>query len=131
MAAEQLPVELILARGFVSNLTTAAFLVDQSGRLVFYNDAAGDLLGVRFEEAGEMGPDEWGTRFAPVDETGQAIPVEELPLARAIRGRPAHARFRIRSDDGAEHDIEVSAFPILGTGGQKGSLAAFWPVETD
>jgi PAS domain-containing protein len=131
MASEQLPLELILARGFVSNLATPAFLVDRDGRLVFYNDAAGELLGVRFEEAGEMGPEEWGTRFEPVDAAGGEIPVEDLPLARAMRGRPAHAQFRIRSVDGAEQDIEVSAFPILGTGGQRGSLAAFWPAETD
>ena len=131
MASEQLPLELILARGFVSNLTTAAFLVDQGGRLVFFNDAAGELLGVRFEEAGEMGPEEWGTRFGPMDEAGRPIPVDDLPLSRAMEGRPAHARFRIRSADGGEHDLEVSAFPILGTGGQRGSLAAFWPVEKD
>src|SRR5436309_3102501 len=43
-----------MARGFVANLTTPAFLVDQAGVLVFFNEAAGELLGVQFEEAGPI-----------------------------------------------------------------------------
>jgi PAS domain-containing protein len=129
MAAEQHPIELILARGFIANLATPAFLVDVEGSLVFYNDAAGELLGVRFEEAGEMGPQEWGTRFEPLDAEGRPIPVEDLPLSRAMAGYPKHARLQIRSARGDEREIEVSALPILGTGGQKGALAVFWSVE--
>ena len=48
----QRPLELILARNFLSSVSTAAFLVDGEGMIVFYNEAAGDLLGPRFEEAG-------------------------------------------------------------------------------
>ena len=54
MATDQRPVELILARGLMSNLTTPAFLVDPDGTLVFFNEAAGELLGLRYEEAGPM-----------------------------------------------------------------------------
>jgi PAS domain-containing protein len=127
MAVEQQPLELILGRGFVSNLATPAFLVDEGGRLLFYNDAAGELLGVRFEEVGEMELEEWGTRFEPVGSGGEPIPVEELPLARAVRGEPAHSQMRITSAVGEVREIEVTALPILGTGGQKGALALFWP----
>src|SRR5947207_14550257 len=63
----QQPVELIMARNLLSSLSTPAFLVDEDGVLVFYNDAAGALLGKRFEEMGRMRPDEWGTQFGPVD----------------------------------------------------------------
>ena len=126
MPPEQLPVELILARSFVSNLATPGFLVDEQGTLVFYNDAAGELLGLRFEEAGRMGQEEWGTRFSPMDSSGRQIPVEELPLSRALVGEPAHSRLAIRSDRGGSSNIEVTALPIFGTGGQKGALALFW-----
>jgi PAS domain-containing protein len=129
VTTEQQPVELILARSFVANLATPGFLVDEEGTLVFYNDAAGELLGIRFEEAGQMGPEEWGTRFEPVDADGRTIPVDELPLSRALGGQPAHASFRIRSATGEEREIEVAALPILGTGGQKGALALFWARE--
>ena len=123
---EQHPVELIMARGLVSNLTTAAFLVDSEGVLVFFNERAGELLGVHYEEAGPMAPEEWGGRFAPTDLDGEPMPVEELPLAIALRGRPAHAPMRIRSHRGDTYDIDVTAFPLEGHAGQSGALSIFW-----
>ncbi len=125
----QRPVELILARNLMSSLSTPAFLVDEDGVVVFYNEAAGALLGRRFEEAGRMGPEEWGSAFGPFDEAGAPIPLEDLPLTVALReGHPAHSSFRIRSLRGAEHEIEVSAFPIVTTEGARGAMAIFWPV---
>ncbi len=127
MAADQHPVEIIMARGMMTNLTTPAFLVDEAGNLIFFNEAAGDVLGVQFEEAGPMGPEQWGTRFEPLSLEGEPVPVEELPLAIAMSdGRPAHKLLRIRSLTGDEHRIEVSAFPIVGRTGQRGAMAIFW-----
>ena len=114
----------------MSSLSTPAFLVDEDGVLVFYNEAAGTLLGKRFEEVGKMGPEEWGTVFGPFDRDGRQIPFDELPLTIALRnGRPAHARFQIHSLDGSDHDIEVSAMPILSANGARGAMAVFWPAE--
>jgi PAS domain-containing protein len=128
----QKPVELILARNLMSSLSTPAFLVDEGGQLIFYNEAAGILLGRRFEEVGTVGPQEWGTMFGPFDENGEAIPYEELPLVVAVRqGRPSHARFTIRSTDGDVHEIEVSAFPILTAHGSQGGMAIFWPISSN
>jgi hypothetical protein len=77
-----------------------------------------------------MGPEEWGTAFGPFDENGNKIPFDELPLTIALRkGRPAHATHRIRSLDGEDHHIEVSAMPILTTEGSRGAIAIFWPAE--
>jgi PAS domain-containing protein len=126
----QRPVELILARSLLSNLSTPGFLVDEQGMVVFFNDAASVLLGVRFEEIGQMGPDQWGTAFGPFDESGRQVPLEDLPLTIALRhGRPAHARFRIRSLKGAENDIEAAAVPILTVEGTRGAMVFFWTVE--
>jgi PAS domain-containing protein len=129
MATGQKPIELILARNLMSSLSTPAFLVDEEGELVFFNDAAGALLGKRFEEVGKMTPEEWGTMFGPIDHDGTPIPFDRLPLTIALRqGRPAHSLFRIRSLDETEHEIEVSAMPIVTTGGSRGAMAIFWPV---
>jgi PAS domain-containing protein len=128
----QRPLELILARNLMSALSTPAFLVDEGGLLVFYNEAAGILLGKRFEELGTVGPDEWGTMFGPFGEDGEPIPYDELPLVRAVRGgRPAHAELSIRSTDGATHEVEVSAFPILTAHGSQGAIAVFWPTPAN
>src|SRR5919199_3826140 len=98
MTNGQRPLELILARNFLTSLSTAGFLVDESGLLIFYNESAAALLGVPFEDAGRMGPEQWGTAFGPFDESGEQVPMEALPLTIALRqGRPAHAQFTIRS----------------------------------
>jgi len=125
----QRPLELILARNLMSALSTPAFLVDEGGLLVFYNEAAGMLLGKRFEELGTVGPQEWGSLFGPFDESGEPIPYDDLPLVRAVRaGRPAHAELTVRSTDGTQHEVEVSAFPILTAHGSQGAIAVFWPA---
>jgi PAS domain-containing protein len=126
----QRSLELILARNLLSSISTPAFLVDAAGVLVFYNEAAGSLLGRRFEEAGKMTAEEWGSAFGPFDNRGQPIPFDELPLTIALReGRPAHASHCIHSHTGEQHDIEVSALPLVSTdGGFRGALAVFWPV---
>jgi PAS domain-containing protein len=127
VSAERHPVEIIMARGFMSNLTTAAFLVDREGALVFFNDAAGELLGLRFEDAGPMPAEEWGARFEPTDPGGGPLPLEELPLAIALmKSRPAHRRMVISPAEGERRCIEVSAFPVVGRGGQSGAMAIFW-----
>lgn len=132
MTPSQRPLELILARNLMSALSTPAFLVDEGGLLVFYNEAAGVLLGKRFEEMGTVGPEEWGAMFGPFDEAGEAIPYDELPLVVAVRnGRPAHADFTIRSADGTRHTVEASAFPILTAHGTRGAIAVFWPAGGD
>ena len=126
----QKPIELILARNLMSSLSTPAFLVDEGGILIFYNEAAGSLLGRRFEELGKVGPEEWGSLFGPFDDAGEPLPYDELPLVVAVReGRPAHATFRIRAADGAMQAIEASAFPILTAHGSQGAIAVFWPTE--
>ena len=126
----QKPLELILARNLMSALSTPAFLVDEGGLLVFYNEAAGTLLGKRFEELGVVGPEEWGSMFGPFDDDANPIPYDELPLVVAVRnGRPAHATFEIRSTDGHLHTVEASAFPILTPHGTHGAIAIFWPTS--
>jgi len=129
MPAAQKPLELILARNLLSSISTPAFLVDAEGTLVFFNEAAGSLVGRRFEETGALGPREWGEAFGPFDAAGDPIPWDQLPLTIALQhGRPMLSRMHIHSSSGDLHDIEVSALPIVGTEGFRGAIAIFWPV---
>jgi PAS domain-containing protein len=123
----QKPLELILARNFLTSLSTPAFLVDESGALVFYNEAAGALLGISFEEQSHMSAEEWSHAVGPFGTNGDPIPIEELPTTRALRqGRPAHGRFEVRSVTGEEYEIESTALPIVAEGGQEGAMIFFW-----
>jgi PAS domain S-box-containing protein len=127
MAMAQKPLELILARNFLTSLSTPAFLVDENGDLIFYNEAAGALLGISFEESGRMDARDWGHTLAPFDETGERTPIEDRAMTKALRrGKPAHGEFRIRSAKGDEYEIEASALPIVAEGGQEGAMIFFW-----
>jgi PAS domain-containing protein len=131
-SASQKPLELILARNLMSALSTPAFLVDEGGVLVFYNEAAGVLLGKRFEELGTVGAEEWGSLFGPLDSEDKPVPYDELPLVVAVRNnRPAHANFKIRSASGALQMVEASAFPILTAHGSRGAIGVFWPASSN
>ena len=127
---EQKPLELILARNLLSSISTPGFLVDEHNELVFYNDAAAELLGKRFEEVGRLPAEEWSAMFGPFDDGGEPIPVEELPLVVALRhNRPSYARLHVHSLNDERHEIEVAALPLVANaGGFRGALAIFWPI---
>lgn len=127
-AAAQQPLDLILARNLMSVLETPSFLVDHEGEMVFFNPAAGDMLGRSFEEIGRLSREEWN-QIGPVDAEGNPTSSEKMPLAVALReGRPAHGRFFIRTDQGKTVEVETSAVPLVSGGDFHGAMVVFWPV---
>ncbi|HEY2769411.1 MAG TPA: hypothetical protein VGI87_02540 [Solirubrobacteraceae bacterium] len=127
----QKPLELILARNLLTSISTPAFLVAQDGQLLFFNEAAGALLGRSFEETGQMPPEQWIATFGPFDDDGEPMPYESIPATQALlRDRPHHGIFRICAVDGHQ-DIAASAIPIVGAAGSSGAMVIFWPVTDE
>jgi PAS domain-containing protein len=124
--AEQV-VELIIARNLISGVALAGFIVDPEGVVVFFNDAAGELIGRRFQEVGPLGREQWSSQFGPFDEFGQLMPTGDLPLTVALRdGLPANGRFHVRKTDGELLEVEVSALPLITAQGFQGAIVVFW-----
>jgi len=122
------PLVLILARNLVASVTVAGFVTDAEGSVVFYNDAAGELLGRRFEETGRLTREEWRA-IGPVDAGGQPLDAE-APLTHVLkRNRPAHERFRICTDERGVIMVETSALPLTAADGFHGAVVLFWPSE--
>ena len=119
---------MILMKQVASYLAMPIFLVDVEGTLLFYNEPAEVLLGLRYDETGEMAMQEWGTMFIPIDADSNPLAVEQLPLAIALRERrPAHGQFFITALDGVTHDLSVTAFPLVGQNDRElGAVALFW-----
>ncbi len=126
----QKEIEVILARQLAGYLATPIFLVDPEGTLLFYNEPAEKILGRRFGETGEMPAGMWSTLFEPVDEDGQPLDPDGLPLIVALKeGRPAHRTFWIRGLDRVSRHIEVAAFPLIGQADRYlGAIAIFWEI---
>lgn len=131
-SSAQMEIELILMRQLAAYLVMPVFIVDKEGALVYYNEAAEGLLGKPYEENDEMPLHEWGTIFRPMRQDGAQVPLEELPLAIALRERrPAHlSPLIIHGEDGVERRLAVTAFPLAGHQEKElGAAAIFWEVE--
>jgi PAS domain S-box-containing protein len=126
--AGQLPIELILFRQVASYLDLPVFLVDSEGRLVYFNEPAEPLLGLRFDEVGELSMVDWLAEFRPADVDGSRLPTDAVPLVIALReARPVHARLTIVGLDGVRRAIATTAIPLRGQGGHVlGAVALFW-----
>jgi PAS domain-containing protein len=131
MAQQQ--VEVILARHLAENLALPIFIVDPQGNLIFFNEPAEAVLGLRFGDTGLLPASEWSVMFEPVDKKGSPIPPAELPLVIAMtQSHPAHKKFWIRSLDDELRQIELTAFPLIGQSGQiTAAVAIFWEVTSE
>lgn len=129
----QKDIEIILARQFASYLALPVLIVDPEGSLLFYNEPAEVILGIRFEETGEMLASEWSRIFVPIDEYGNPLPPDTLPLVIALTDqRPAHRRFWIKGLDNVRRFIEVIAFPLKGQSGRfLGAIALLQEVKEE
>ena len=124
----QRDIGLILMRQLASALAVPLLLADDEGDLLFFNEPAEVLLGQRFDEVGDMPLDRRRRIFAFRDEEGRPLPDDQPPLVVALREqRPVHRRVWMRTLDGRDRAIEVTAFPLLGAGGHLiGGVAMFW-----
>ena len=121
-------IEVILSRQLADSLSTPVFIVDPKGDLIFYNEPAEELLGLRYEETGAMPMEEWSSIFTPRNDQGDVLPPEELPLVQTMtEKRPAHGEFWIKSLIGKRFKISVTSFPIMGRPNRfLGGIAIFW-----
>jgi PAS domain-containing protein len=120
---------LILAREFASNLATPTLITDERGWLVYYNEAAEDVVGQSFAEAGEMPQEVWSAKFAPrTVGTEEPLPLEQRPTGIALNERrAAHERFRITSADRVDREVAVTAFPLFAHADELvGTVTIFW-----
>lgn len=122
------PIELILARQFGDSLSMPFFLVDPDGNLLYYNEAAEVIFGLRFTDTGGMRMEEWATIFTPSDADGNPIASEELPLVQTLTThKPAHGSFFIDNINAERVMITVTSFPVEGRPNRYlGAIAMFW-----
>lgn len=121
---------LILARELADKLATAMFLVDPEGKLLYFNERAGEILGQSFATVGRMDLRDWTEGFDPREMDGRVLPPEKLPLAVAlIHQEPAHRSFQIRGRDGTNRVIASTAFPLFAHADEfVGAAAIFWEL---
>jgi PAS domain-containing protein len=125
----QRSIELIMLRQVASALLTPIFLVDVQGTLVYFNEAAEEVLGRSFAESGELPASEWASIFTVRDQEGNPAELSDMPAGVALlEQRPAHGTLQIVALDEVRRRIEVTAIPLLASRGEPiGVIAIFWP----
>ena len=105
----------------LQQLSEGVIIADTEGRLVFVNEAAERLHGVK--QLG-VAPDDYTETYRLFTLDGEIYPFEDLPLARAVlRGETVEdARWRIRRPDGSEVVAIGSARPLVAHGRQIGAI---------
>jgi PAS domain S-box-containing protein len=119
---------LILAREFATQLAMPMFVADGDGTLIFYNEAAEEILGRSFAEVGELTARELVETFDIESPDGEYLEPEDRALGIAFfEKRPVHGKRRVKGVDGVWRSIEITAFPLM-TGPDElgGVVAIFW-----
>ena len=126
--SEQKNLLLILARQLAANLATPMFLIDQAGMLVYYNEAAEQIIGKPFEWMGEMPVADWAEPLELADLNGQPIGRSKTPPGVAfLEQRPDHRLLFATTFDGTRRRIEITAYPLFSKRDEfAGVVAIFW-----
>ena len=133
MQRKQPDLVLIVARSFATKLATPTLITDARGDLVFFNDAAADLLGRSYLDVGELPVSRWQELFEPRTLDEEPLTPEQTPSGIAIlERRPIHGSFAFRGLDGHEREITVTAFPLFSHPDEVvGAMSIFWELPAE
>lgn len=126
-------IEIILNRQLADCLSIPVFITDREGNLIYYNEPAEQIFGKRYDDTGEMPVSVWATIFKPVDEKGNVLSPDDLPLVKTLKNcKPYHKTFCIESLNGKIEKIAVTSYPILGRPSRfLGAVALFWETKDE
>ncbi len=124
----QHPIEMILLRQWASTMAIPIWMCDADGNLIYYNEPAEVVLGIRFDEAGEIPAADVADKFVTTDLDGSPLLPEQLPLVIALtRAEPSHKPLRFKAGDGSWRVVEVTAIPVTGHADRVlGAVTLFW-----
>lgn len=122
---------LIRAKHLAESVTTPMLLIDALGNLVFYNEAAEEVLGAPFTEVGQKPATEWQAQFKVRGRRDEPAPLESMPGWMDLRGaRPGTGHVRLTTLEGTDIFIAVCAFPLFTSQHQfDGALVIFWTED--
>jgi len=128
MERKQPDLVLIVARSFATKLATPTVIIDARGDLVFFNDAAAEVLGRSYPDIGALRASRWQELFEPRTLDEEPMTAEQTPGGLALlERRPVHDSFAMRGLDGREHEITVTAFPLFSRPDEVvGAISIFW-----
>ena len=92
MERKQPDLVLIVARSFATKLATPTLITDARGDLVFFNDAAGELIGRSYLDIGQLPVSRWQELFEPKTLDEQPLTPQQTPSGIAMLLRPVESK---------------------------------------
>lgn len=119
-----------LFRTVVSTISEGLVVADQSGRLVFFNPAAEQMLGLG---AVDVGSSQWSAIYNVFLPDGEPCPEHELPLVRALNGEAVNdAHILICQPGKATQNLHCNGQPLFNDDGEKcGAALVMRDVTTE
>ncbi|MGH8911880.1 MAG: PAS domain-containing protein [Acidimicrobiia bacterium] len=129
----QHPIEIILLQQWASMMSVPIWITDAAGDLIYFNEPTAALIGLSFEEAGDLPAADLSERFVIRDLDGSPLPEYERPLVIALEKQtPAQRLIRMRSDDGTWKVVADTAIPVVGEGNRHlGAMVLLWATDED
>src|SRR5579884_341786 len=130
MARKQPDRVLIVARSCATKLATPTLIIDAHGDLVYFNDAAAEVLGRPYLDVGALRASRWQELFQPRTLDEEPLTAEQTPGGIALlERRPVHDAFAIRGLDGREREITVTSFPLFSHPDEVvGAMSILWEL---
>ena len=118
---------LILARELASNLATPTLIADADGMLVYFNEAAEEIIGRPFSEIGETPMNEFSASFEPRTRNHSPLANEKRPTRIALEERrPAHEQLWVMNRDGVDQQVAITAFPLFAEADEFIGIVGIW-----
>ena len=107
--------------------------IDGDRRIRFWNEAAAQIVGRRFDESPEgVTLSEFEEKVKrTTDESGLPLGTDQRPAMIALEtGKPNHGRVYLPRSDGTTSPLEITAFPLFGQSGRThGAVMIFWSAD--
>ena len=109
------------------------FLLNQDGMLVYFNDAAEQIIGKPFAEVGAIDAMEFSAVFRLSEVDGTPISRGHSPTGIAfLQRRPSHQVLLATGLDGVCREVQATAYQLFGASQElHGVVTVFWEGSPD
>ena len=109
------------------------FLLNQDGVLVYFNDAAEQIIGRPFAEVGAVDAMEFSAIFRLSELDGEPLSRGHSPTGIAfLQRRPSHQVLLATGLDGVRRTVQATAYPLFGASQElHGVVTVFWEGAPD
>jgi len=122
---EALESQKLLLQSVLDSISEGLVAVDESGKFVMWNPAAGRIVGLGPEN---LATDQWGPHYGVfMSDKVTPFPTQENPLVRAMKGEASTVEMFLRNPEREEGTwIEINGSPLRGKDGVvRGGVVAF------